>query len=234
MSSSRVDSCHTPKKHSDMATNKYKLVFDIGAHVGDFAAVAAKCSDRVVTVEANPTVVSMQRLRFNTTLNVNVHEHLMGETPDETVPFYTNAITTLSTASSRWMVDSRYATGFKKTFWNDPIDLKVKTLDCLIREHGTPDLIKIDVEGYELKVIRGLTKRGNVKMICFEWVAEMLSSALEAAKYLHHLGFTQFAVQHDDEYMAVPSLDDFKPHDDWARQVAAEVSNDDWGMVWCK
>ena len=41
------------------------------------------------------------------------------------------------------------------------------TLDQLIRSYGVPSFIKIDVEGYELEVLKGLTS--SVNMISFEY-----------------------------------------------------------------
>jgi len=46
------------------------------------------------------------------------------------------------------------------------IDVPMTTLDSLIRSHGVPDYVKIDVEGYELQVIKGLSMA--VPLVSFE------------------------------------------------------------------
>jgi hypothetical protein len=48
----------------------------------------------------------------------------------------------------------------------DQLLVKMTTLDLLIQEYGVPDYVKVDVEGYELEVLRGLTH--PVRMISFE------------------------------------------------------------------
>jgi hypothetical protein len=50
------------------------------------------------------------------------------------------------------------------------------TLDNLIREYGTPFLIKIDVEGYELEVLKGLSQ--PIKMISFEFTVPEKSNII--------------------------------------------------------
>ena len=44
------------------------------------------------------------------------------------------------------------------------------TIDKLIQEYGTPELIKIDVEGGEFECLSSLTQKVN--NICFEWASE--------------------------------------------------------------
>ena len=55
------------------------------------------------------------------------------------------------------------------------------TLDALIENYGMPDFIKIDVEGYELEVLKGLTQ--PIRMISFEYtIPEQYNSVLECIK----------------------------------------------------
>jgi hypothetical protein len=47
-----------------------------------------------------------------------------------------------------------------------PVDVDMTTLDLLIERFGRPDYIKIDVEGHELNVLRGLSR--PIPLVSFE------------------------------------------------------------------
>ena len=60
------------------------------------------------------------------------------------------------------------------------------TLDSLVSQYGVPSFIKIDVEGYEHEVIKGLST--PVKMICFEFTPEFIESTFNSIHHLQTLG----------------------------------------------
>ena len=66
------------------------------------------------------------------------------------------------------------------------------TLDELIQEHGAPAFVKIDVEGYELHVLQGLTR--PIGCVSFEFTPERFQTALECVEHLHRLGLREFNV----------------------------------------
>jgi hypothetical protein len=66
----------------------------------------------------------------------------------------------------------------------------VTTLDKLIQQHGLPQFIKIDVEGYEIQVLRGLTRTAG--SISFEFVGDNLEVAQSCINHLEKLGYGQF------------------------------------------
>jgi len=53
-------------------------------------------------------------------------------------------------------------------------------------------LIKIDVEGYEVEVLRGLTTKQ--KTICFEWTEELPEVLYQGVKHLQELGYNEFGI----------------------------------------
>ena len=159
-----------------------KKIFDIGYNVGAFTKA---CSEKhpgceIIAVEANPHLVPESApdnlicvpdfSTFNN--NIQVLNYACSDEDYKEVDFYIESRQpTISTASAEFMENSRFSQGNKyipkrSASWNRAIKVKSITLDRLIKDHGTPDLIKIDVEGYEYTVIKGLTSKA--KMVCFE------------------------------------------------------------------
>lgn len=67
---------------------------------------------------------------------------------------------------------------FKSYTWSAPVKIPITTLDKLIEKYGKPHFIKIDVEGYELEVLKGLTQAIN--WISFEYtVPEQTQKAID-------------------------------------------------------
>ncbi|MGB9384469.1 MAG: FkbM family methyltransferase, partial [Pseudolabrys sp.] len=64
------------------------------------------------------------------------------------------------------------------------------TLDSLIARHGMPTFIKIDVEGFELEVLAGLSRQ--VKALSFEFTTIQRNLALDCVERCVALGLGHF------------------------------------------
>lgn len=75
---------------------------------------------------------------------------------------------------------------------NGSIDIQVTTLDRLIESYGLPDFLKIDVEGYEVEVLNGLSQ--PVGCVSFEYHHDPagLRRALECIELLARMGKMEF------------------------------------------
>lgn len=95
--------------------------------------------------------------------------------------------------SSDFIVNAQNTNRFGARQWDRQIEVDVITLDQLIAEYGVPSFIKIDVEGYEYEVMRGLSQQ--VSVLSFEWVPTMPEVTLRCIDYLDSLGmhFFQFS-----------------------------------------
>jgi len=176
------------------------LIFDIGFNVGEFTQTCFnKYKDcNVIAVEANPTLANSASPHFFTNYNFVLHNNLVSDTEGDDIDFYVSPTTTgVSTASTEFMKNSRFTKGSKNLpensiQWNQPIKVQSITVDSMIERYGMPDLIKIDVEGYELNVLRGLNQKAND--ICFEWHEEESEHLYKILEHLQNIGYSQFGV----------------------------------------
>jgi hypothetical protein len=81
--------------------------------------------------------------------------------------FFVADLATMSTFSEDWMNSVIQSKRFRKDLWKKSQLMKMTTMDSLIAKYGIPHFVKIDVEGFELEVLKGLTHPINV--ISFEY-----------------------------------------------------------------
>ena len=86
---------------------------------------------------------------------------------------------------SRRFIDTMGSSVFRDEKWDKEIKVTTKTLDDLINTFGVPAFMKIDVEGYELKVLQGLSV--PVPLISFEHSPEMIDEARNCAQRLQEI-----------------------------------------------
>ena len=176
------------------------LIFDIGFNVGEFTQTCFnKYKDcNVIAVEANPNLVNSVSQHFFTNYNFSLLNNLVSDREGEQLDFYINPNASgISTASTQFMENSRFTKGSKyieenSTKWAAPIKVQSTTLDAMIERYGMPDLIKIDVEGYEYNVLSGLAQKAND--ICFEWHEEEKDNLYKILEHLQSIGYNQFGV----------------------------------------
>jgi FkbM family methyltransferase len=176
------------------------LIFDIGFNVGEFTQTCfskyPNCS--VIAVEANPNLANNASPHFFTNYNFSLLNNLVSDKNGEATDFYISPYATgVSTASTEFMQNSRFTKGSKNVEansiqWQPAIKIESITVDSMIERYGIPDLLKIDVEGYELNVLKGLTQKVND--ICFEWHEEESNNLYKILEHLQSLGYQQFGV----------------------------------------
>lgn len=143
------------------------LAFDIGAHVGDRTGSFLRLGARVVAAEPQPKVYRALRLIHGRNDNATLVQAAVGAATGELEMHINSANPTISTASCDLISAAQGAKEWAGQIWDEKITVPVTTLDTLIATHGTPDFIKIDVEGYELEVLKGLTQ--PVQALSFEF-----------------------------------------------------------------
>jgi FkbM family methyltransferase len=171
------------------------LVFDIGYNHGEFSrAVLEKYKGcKIIALEANESLYLQQ---VGSIPEVTLINSLVSNEDNTEKAFYINHQDGISTASEDFTQNSRFARGSKYVFntggWNGAVQVKTITLDSILSKYGDPDLIKIDVEGYEETVIAGLTKK--VPLLCFEFHEEFTLDGIACLDHLHSIGFSEFGM----------------------------------------
>ncbi|MBL7977840.1 MAG: FkbM family methyltransferase [Bacteroidetes Order II. Incertae sedis bacterium] len=129
------------------------LVFDIGANIGQYAMSFSEWVPKGAVVALEPDYKNFAFLQLNAALNhcENVTCLNIGIGREDTSMIFYRDTETGGRAGSflKEMVGAHYK-GHK-------MDVAVKSLDSVIQDYGMPNFVKIDVEGFELEVLKGLS-----------------------------------------------------------------------------
>jgi FkbM family methyltransferase len=131
------------------------LCFDIGANIGNRTRVFLQLGANVVAIEPQSECVKMLKLRFGKKITI-VAKALGREEKDGVI--YIGESSAISSLSTEWITNVSQVR-FKGKRWNRQEPVTITTLDRLIDQYGLPQFCKIDVEGYEEEVLKGLSKK---------------------------------------------------------------------------
>jgi FkbM family methyltransferase len=168
------------------------LVFDIGAHVGDRIASFRRLGARVVAIEPQPGPARALRLLYGRDANVRLVAAAAGDAEGEITLHVNSANPTVSTASPAFIDAAAGAHGWEGQAWDATVTVPCRTLDGLAAEHGRPAFVKIDVEGFEDRVLVGLTQ--PVPALSFEFTTIARDVAARCLDRLAQLGPYRFDV----------------------------------------
>jgi FkbM family methyltransferase len=161
---------------------KDDLCFDVGANVGNRIEPLLKVGARVVAIEPQESCITQLKDKFGDKIKLVTSG--LGE-KEGVMDFYICDASTISSFSKDW-IDAVKIGRFKNNEWNKIIKTPITTLDNLIKEYGKPDFIKIDVEGFELEVLKGL--HSSIRLISFEYtVPEQVTKAISCIELINGL-----------------------------------------------
>jgi len=157
--------------------NQNSIVVDVGAHIGKYTILSSRISKKVIAIEpdkANYEIllrnINLNKLRNVVPLNLAAYSK---NTPKKLYKGDTSGHHSLQKKSAHYEV------------------VDCIRLDSLLRELGISevDLLKIDVEGVELEVLKGISaylRKRKIRNIIVEIFPERLSPVVRYMKRLNY------------------------------------------------
>ncbi len=162
------------------------VAFDVGAHVGSRVRAWRKLGARVVAIEPQPDFTRILRLFFGRDTGVTVVSDAVGAQPGTARLGVSTVTPTVSSMSTDWIGSVGADRSFARVRWDRSVEVRVTTLDALVAEHGEPAFCKVDVEGFELDVLSGLSR--PVRALSFEYLPPAHDAALAVLALVGRLG----------------------------------------------
>lgn len=156
------------------------LCFDVGANMGNRVEILLSLGCRVVAIEPQPECCKYLKRKFGN--RIDLVQKGLGPA-EEIRNLHISDAHTVSSFSQDWIESVQQSRRFGSIVWQKSTPVQMTTVDNLIEIFGTPAFLKIDVEGFELEVLKGLSS--PVRMISFEYtVPEQTSKAVECIQHL--------------------------------------------------
>lgn len=165
------------------------IVFDVGANIGNRTDIFLELGATVVAIEPQPICLQQLNIKYKNNPKVKIVPKGLGANTEEHSLHLSNA-DTISTMSDDWLQSVKETGRFKGATWNQTILVQMTTLDELIGEFGSPSFCKIDVEGFELEVIKGLSQA--IPNISFEYASESHTNAISILEKIDSLSQYMF------------------------------------------
>ena len=190
MSKNKFKNCKQDKVSNNILHNfllKNDLIFDIGANIGKLTEKYLELGAKVICVEPQSSCAKILFEKFNSNQKVKIIKKGVSNRIETLDLFVCNQYNEIATFSSEFMNNSRHTSNF---IWDSIEKIETTTLDALINIYGMPKFCKIDVEGFELKVLQGLTYL--IPYLSFEFHIELIEQTFIALEYLNNLGYEKY------------------------------------------
>jgi len=206
--------------------NKGDLYFDIGAHLGEKSKPFIEKKIRTIMVEPLPICVKTLKKLYSKNSIVKIIPKGLGSKNTKKILSINKQMPTVSTFAKHWKSGR-----FSNLTWSEKTQIQITTLDALIKKFGDPQYIKIDVEGYELNVLKGLSKKSGI--ISFEITSEFFSDAIKCLKHLKKLSYNSFTFSIGEQKKFFSDWSDYKTI---INLIKKEIKKDKlfWADIYCK
>ncbi len=169
-------------------------VFDVGANVGRYSSLVLQivAGAKLYAFEPHPISIAAYRQRIGDA--AHLYECGLGELDGHAEFFDSNVDHALASTTLR---------EFPGLSWQSTGEIQIRSLDNVCAEEGIEriDLLKIDVEGGELGVLRGarrMLQEGRVDRVQFEFGGCAIDSRIYLRDLVHELpGYQLYRVVRD-------------------------------------
>jgi FkbM family methyltransferase len=166
------------------------LCFDIGAHVGNRLWVWSRLGAQIIGVEPQPSCLRLLQRWYGRRPQITLVGEAVGSQSGAQTLWLSTSTPTLTTLSQEWITAVQQAESFAGARWEPSVTVQVTTLDALIARYGEPAFCKLDIEGYELEALRGLTR--PLAALSFEFIPASRRLAIDCVLRLCQLGVYEF------------------------------------------
>lgn len=166
---------------------KGDLCFDVGANFGKKTEIFLELGAKVICIEPQQVCLRYLYKKLKENKNVRIVAKGVADRDGSAGLSICEDWPGISTMSDKWQSKGRYS---KKYKWTKSQEISVTTLNTLIAQYGLPVFCKIDVEGLEKSVLKGLTQ--PIPFISFEFTREFFNDAKDCIKHLLSIGQFEF------------------------------------------
>jgi FkbM family methyltransferase len=204
------------------------LVFDVGANVGIYADIFAELDARVVAVEPNPECLRYLRSLSRRT-KMDIEACAVSDRPGR-IQLQLSNQSLLSTANPEWRSIVEQNPDYRGSHFTGQIEVEAVTLDQLAQRHGTPDFVKIDVEGFDDRAMLGMSFKPATLSFEFNRLLPAVARRCLEAPAIHS-GY-EFNFQEGQEMRYVSPT--WLGRVEFAERLESLVGSNRWGDVFAR
>ena len=217
-----VDELYVVHKFLKKKKNDRGIMLDVGVHFGTSSIPFLESGWQVYGFEPDKSNIQEAKKRIPANSNFTLFDYAISDKPGKMDFYISNQSTGISGLHS-----------FHKSHTFSHI-VKVETLNNVILEHkiGPIKLVKIDAEGYDLNVLKGLNliKNDSIEFIICEFEDEKTKSlgysVRDMIEYLQNFGF-EIIVCEWEPIIEYGSNHKFRK----AKAYPCELNSDSWGNL---
>lgn len=183
------------------------LCFDVGANIGQKTEYFLRLNANVIAIEPQQSCFRFLSSIYKSNRNVTLVNKAIDETRGNKEILICEA-NAMSSMSEDWISKIKENSIWKDYRWNKKEEVETTSLDDLINQFGMPQFISIDVEGYELNVIKGLSRK--VACLSFEMTPFTCFQLDNILNHLSNLGHLKINLLQDPTYAKGPASFVFK------------------------